>query len=159
LSPSKANSKSADDAAQDAHGYPVLQYIDTIKAPGGLLAEALRPQFRAGDFSYAVDFPPQLLKALKHEGYAPAEPQGILFASHHGVSLHTDDQPSVLWALGGCGGDSFVPQGESHQFLVGDQAVYLQADDVYLFDATRRHGVIAAQPGLWIVFSGYIRKV
>ncbi len=82
------------------------------------------------------------------------ESHGLLFASDRGVSLHTDEYLSALWVLGG----QIDADQETHQLLCGDQSAFLSVGEVYLFDATQRHGLIASEHGRWVVFSVYVQS-
>jgi hypothetical protein len=134
--------------------FPVLEKAGTLTPSTELLAEVLRPGFHVGEFTNSAMAPQALVDFLDKLGLELAEDEGsgLLFASHCGVSLHTDEKPSALWVLGG----SINPHTTSHQFLVDGKSATLSVGDVYLFDARREHGLIAAETGLWAAFSVYV---
>lgn len=136
--------------------YPMLELVGRLTPDAELLSRALRPEFPVGDFNQPAPYPAALGAVLAERGYQFADygGQGMLFGSMAGVTMHSDEMPSVLWVLGG----QINPDMTSHQLLVGSKTHTLSAGDVILFDARKRHGVIAADPGRWVIFSAYVRR-
>lgn len=136
--------------------YPVLQKLDELVPPDHLLASVLRPDFRFDDFNGSYDAPQDLVDLLKDKGFVIDDlaERGLLFASVQGVPLHTDERPSALWVL------SATAQPENNtgvDLVCGGQSLRMVSNEVVLFDARLKHGVIASVPGVWAVFSVYVR--
>jgi quercetin dioxygenase-like cupin family protein len=140
---------------KNASPFPTLKLLGSLEPDAQLLALALAPGFELKDFEYGAAVTAALKTFLAGHGYEKHEYEscGLLFASDRGVSLHTDERPSALWVLGG----QVDASQETHQLLCGDQSALLSPGEVYLFDATKRHGVIANEHGLWVVFSVYVQ--
>lgn len=135
--------------------FPMLELLGHLAPDPELLSSVLQPSFQLGDFCQSAPYPTALAALLAECGYEFADHGcGMLFASNAGVTLHVDEQPSVLWVLGG----QINPDQTSHQLLVGSKDHTLEAGQVVLFDARKRHGVIAGEPGLWAIFSAYVRR-
>ncbi len=137
--------------------YPVLETLGSLPPDAGLCQGVEAPGFEVGGFCNGADAPAALLELLAQNGYEADDHEpgrGMLFASRHGVCMHLDEKPAVLWALSGP--QMAAPEGL--QFLVGSQRCFLSAGDVLLFDARREHGVISTEAGLWVVFSMYVRR-
>ena len=135
--------------------YPLIELIGTLDPELALLGRALTADFQVGEFTCGTPYPESLGVALGAAGLEfDDHGMGMLFASNHGVSLHTDEHPAVLWVLGG----SINQDQTTHQLLVGNKSHTLGIGQVLLFDARKLHGVIAAATGLWVVFSSYVRR-
>lgn len=134
---------------------PTLKRLGTLTPDPALLQRALEPDFELQCFEHGAILPQALADFLTTHGYEMLEYEthGMLFAGDCGVSLHTDDYLSALWVLGG----QIDADQQSHQLLCGDQSALLATGEVYLFDATQRHGVIASEHGRWVVFSVYLQ--
>ncbi len=138
--------------------YPVLESIGALAPDERLLQGLSAPGFEVGSFCNGADAPQALLARLAERGYESDDHdhgRGMLFASEHGVCMHLDEKPAVLWALSGP--QMAAPEGL--QFLVGNKRHFLREGDVLLFDSRREHGVISTEAGLWAVFSMYVRRM
>lgn len=135
----------------------VLEKLGELEADASLWERACEPEFFRADFTNGAEPPKALTRFLQANGLESAEDAslGMLFASEYGVAMHEDEQPSVLWVIGGP-----VSSGlQSHQLVVAGEVATLELNDVYYFDATKPHGLIASAQGLWAVFSMYVRPI
>lgn len=138
--------------------YPVIANLGHIQPSATLLAEVLSPNFNFDDFCQGASIPADFAAFLQEEGYEVDEhtSRGMLFASMRGVSMHTDEKPIALWVL--CA-KSESPGHAAVELVCGVQSHELHAGEVLIFDARKRHGVIATVPGIWAVLSVYIRRI
>ncbi|WP_186214803.1 hypothetical protein [Burkholderia gladioli] len=134
----------------------MIRVVGHLTPDAALLGQALHPKYPLGDFTHFVSVPEVFEKAVRHHGYTIRKTDelhgGLLFANLHGVSMHQDEFLSMLWVLA-------TPRDEGDnplQMICGGEYANLREGDIVLFDATRLHGVIATQVGLWCVFSVYV---
>ena len=133
-----------------------IKHIGELTPEPLLLAKILDASFRPGDFTNVAQAPDNLKRLLAEQGYDIATHDdigGMLFASNVGVPVHSDDQLSALWVLV----EPDVPEHPT-QIIVGGEVKDLSRNDVFIFDASVPHGVIASTTGLWAVFSTYVVK-
>jgi hypothetical protein len=134
------------------------RHLGKLKPEPLLLAQILDSRFEVGNFTNFAKAPDTLKALLAEHGFEidahDEKNGGLLFAHTMGVPMHTDEKTSALWVLT----TPEVPECPN-QFIVGADVVNLVRDEVHFFDATVPHGVIASAPGLWAVFSIYVRKL
>jgi hypothetical protein len=134
------------------------RYLGKLKPEPLLLAQILDSRFEVGTFTNFAKAPDNFKTLLAEQGYkidaGDKKNGGLLFAHTMGVPMHTDEKTSALWVL-------TTPEVQEYpnQFIVGNDVVNLVREEVHFFDATVPHGVIASAPGLWAVFSIYVRKL
>lgn len=135
--------------------FPVLEMVGKLTPNLALMGKVFQASFEIGAFKAGEKCVPELAEFLATKGYEIDDfHEGMLFATDAGVQMHTDEGPSVLWALGGFNGCAE----RNHEMVVGNQSAFLVNGGVYLFDSGIRHGLIANRPGLWVVYSAYVRK-
>lgn len=141
-----------------AYSYPELCKVGALEPEGAMLQRVLSPDFDLGNFTQGDDIPAALRKLLADNGFEPDDhaDMGMLFACLHGVTMHEDEKPSALWVLAAQGERFGHP---AQELICGNSCRTLETGDVLLFDARKRHGVIASVPGLWAVYSVYIRRI
>lgn len=139
--------------------FPTIERIGNLPPYGPMLARAMAPEFPLRCFCQSAECPSGLKAMIEAQGFEGDESfgGGMLFASDAGVTLHADEKPSVLWVLGGLS-SSDPGAAPTHELIVGAKSLMISAGDVVLFDARKRHGVIAAEIGRWAVFSCYVRR-
>ncbi|EEF22376.1 conserved hypothetical protein [Ricinus communis] len=131
---------------------PILEELGWMPPNRELVARARNPNFRRGVFNNKAEPPAELVEFLKERGYKIGL-ESMLFANKHGVALHEDADWSVLWTLD-------VPMGPSPlHLIVGGKDIPMYRGQILLFNASRRHGVIATTQGLWSVYSAYVKRL
>ncbi|MBC8741677.1 hypothetical protein F6X40_34515 [Paraburkholderia sp. UCT31] len=132
---------------------PSLAELGWLAPDAALVRRAGNPRFAKGRFDNFVAVPGELEEFLATSGYQISDDRSILFAASLGVPMHADDDWSVLWT------QETPNRSYAVQFIVGGADVFLYPGQVLLFNARVRHGVIAAAPGRWSVFSANVRPL
>lgn len=134
----------------------MIKIVDHLAPDATLLGQALHPQHPLGAFTHFVAVPEVFENAVRHHGYSVRKTDalhgGLLYANRHGVPMHRDECLSILWVLT----TPFNNGDNPLQMICGDEHVELHDGDIVIFDATKLHGVIATQVGIWCVFSTYV---
>ncbi|MBC8737225.1 cupin domain-containing protein [Paraburkholderia sp. UCT31] len=136
-------------------GDALVRQIGRLAPDTSLLVRALGARFELNSFENGVEPPTAFVGFLREAGYEidNREPC-LLFASLHGVGMHTDEQLTALWTLA-----APVSDDGNIELVVGGEYQRLRAGEVLLFDASKPHGAIAGVPGLWCVLSVYVKPV
>lgn len=146
----------SDSSIPDTFRYPLLKKIGHITPDTVMVAKVHEPGFHLGCFANGWPIPAVLSDFLRTKGYRVDEFQdrGLIFASKTGVTMHMDEQPSVIWVLDG-------PSYEGVQLIAEHRSEMLVEGDVWLCDTRRSHGVIHCcdRASLWSVFSAYVARV
>ncbi|WP_087864222.1 hypothetical protein [Comamonas thiooxydans] len=143
-------------SSQDTFRYPLLKKIGHIEPDPAMVAKVNTPEFHLGCFCNGWPVPAVLGELLNLKGYrfADFQDRGMLFAAKSGVTMHTDEQPAVLWVIDG-------PSYPAVQMIAEHRSEMLWKGDVWLCDTRRLHGVIHCddRDSLWSVFSAYVARV
>jgi hypothetical protein len=136
---------------------PVVKVLGQLKPDARLVARIRKERLELDDFCSTAAVPDKLRTLMKKHGYETDEPSGMLYASDAGVSLHSDEQPAILWILHGT--DERTKFGRSHQLIVGTEAVELEDGMVLWFDSSVHHAVVACNHELWGCYSIYCEEI
>lgn len=131
--------------------------LGKLKPAPKLLKIVNQEQLELADFCTTAPCPDVLKRFIKRHGYETTERQGMLFASDVGVGMHTDQEQSVIWFLGGL--DVSTMFGASHELVIGGEGHRLSNGLIVWANTEEMHGVIAGNKELWSCYSIAVEPV
>jgi hypothetical protein len=135
----------------------MIKLLGQLKPDRKLVARVNKERLELADFWATDECPDALKRFMKRHGYEASERRGMLFATDVGVGMHVDQDPSIIWILGGT--DVKTEFGASHELVAGGEGHVLADGQIWWVDTTQLHGVIAGNKELWSCYSINVEPV